>query len=159
MKRSYSEITLPSRREFCSRACHLVSAGALGVLAGCGGGATSPDGGGTPLPVVSAARVPGGLTVTIDTSSPLATVGGMALVQAPGAYFLVTRTAQDSFTALTGTCTHEACTVSGYSGTTYVCPCHGLEFSTTGAVVRGPASRALQQYTTQFANGVLTIAA
>jgi len=45
------------------------------------------------------------------------------------------------------------------AGSSYVCPCHGSRFDTSGRVLNGPASRALRQYQTQFANGVLTVTA
>jgi hypothetical protein len=54
------------------------------------------------------------------------------------------------------TCTHESCTITGFADSSYVCPCHGSRFDTSGRVLNGPASRALRQYQTQFANGVLT---
>ena len=41
-------------------------------------------------------------------------VGGAALVRTSVRDFLVARTAQDAFTALTATCTHEACTITGF---------------------------------------------
>ena len=98
------------------------------------------------------------VTLSVDASSPLATVGNAALVQASGTVgFLVARTAQDSFTALTAMCTHQGCTITNYQSPTYGCPCHGSEFSTTGAVKNGPASSPLRQFSTQFANSVLTI--
>jgi Rieske Fe-S protein len=71
--------------------------------------------------------------------------------------FLVARTAQDAFAAFTATCTHEACTISGFNNQTFVCPCHGSQFNTNGGVVNGPATRALPQYAARFANGTLTI--
>jgi Rieske Fe-S protein len=79
-------------------------------------------------------------------------------VQSGSGSFLVTRAAQSSFTALTATCTHEGCTVTGFSNQAFVCPCHGSQFNATGAVVKGPASSPLRQFATQFANNVLTIA-
>jgi len=70
----------------------------------------------------------------------------------------VARTAQDTFTALTATCTHEACTITGFDSSAYVCPCHGSRFNTSGRVLTGPASSSLRTFTTQFSNNVLTIA-
>ena len=90
-------------------------------------------------------------------SSAFAAVGSLAMVQTSLGLFLLARTAQDAFSALTSVCTHEACAINGgAAGNQFVCPCHGSRFSTSGAVVNGPASRPLQQYPTQFANSVLT---
>jgi Rieske Fe-S protein len=97
--------------------------------------------------------------VAIDTGSPLATVGGAALVQSSRGNFLVTRTAQDAFIALTAICTHEGCTITGLRNQTFVCPCHGSQYTSAGAVVSGPAPRPLQAFSATFANGTLTITA
>ena len=97
-------------------------------------------------------------TLTVDSSSPLNAVGGAALVQTTSGNLLVTRTAQDTFAAFTATCTHEACTITGFQDQLFVCPCHGSQFNTSGRPVSGPASRTLRQYTTAFAGSVLTIA-
>lgn len=155
---------LHSRRQFCIGACQAASVAALGglastLLAGCGGSSpTSPSGGlGSALPIVNASRANGVVTVTIDNGSPLASVGGVALVQASGGVFLVARTTQDSFTALTAICTHQMCTITNFSNQLFVCPCHGSEFDTSGQVARGPAGLPLHQYPTQFGNNVLTI--
>jgi len=95
--------------------------------------------------------------VQIDSASPLAAVGSAALVRSSAGLFLVARTGDASFTALTSTCTHETCTITGYQSGTYVCPCHLSEFSTSGAVVQGPASAGLRSYATSFAPPTLTI--
>ena len=97
--------------------------------------------------------------MTIDAASPLASPGSAALVQSPLGTLLVSRTASDAFSALTATCTHEGCSITGFLDSSYVCPCHGSRFDTSGRVLNGPASRSLRQYQTQFANGVLTITA
>jgi cytochrome b6-f complex iron-sulfur subunit len=161
VKRIAVESVAQSRREFCQHACHAASLAALGLLLpGCGGSSpTSPTGGGgvPNLPVLSSTISGSAFTLTIDASSPLNTVGNAALVQASGRQFLVAHTAQDTFVALTATCTHEACTVSGFSGGSYVCPCHGSRYNTAGAVLSGPAPRNLAQFASAFANGVLTV--
>jgi cytochrome b6-f complex iron-sulfur subunit len=150
-----------TRREFCQQACQAASLLALGVaMPACGGGGspTAPSGtSAPPLPVIAGNLSGNTVTVGIDGSSPLSSVGGAALVQAGNRAVLVSRTAQDAFTALTATCTHEACTVNGFQSSLYVCPCHGSQYSTTGTVVRGPATRGLQQFPAQLSNNVLTI--
>jgi Rieske Fe-S protein len=106
---------------------------------------------------VTATVLNGTAVLTIDAASPLAPVGGMALVRSSTGEFLVTRTSQGSCTAVTAVCTHEGCTVSGFEGQTFVCPCHGSQYNTNGSVVRGPATVPLRQYPTQLADGVLMI--
>jgi Rieske Fe-S protein len=131
------------------------------VLQACGGSGGNPSGpsGVGSLPVINATPANGSVALTIDAGSPLAAVGSAALIQTPNNFLLVAHTAQDSFIALNGTCTHQLCTITGFGSGTYVCPCHGSQFDTTGRVVAGPAPRNLAQHATQFANGVLTIAA
>ena len=147
-----------TRRTFCARAARLAVFGsAIGaVLQGCS--PTSPSNVPT-LPTVAGTTVNGGITLAIDAASPLATVGNAALVQAASGAFLVARAAQSSFVALSAICTHQACTITGFSGQTYVCPCHGSTFDLNGHVVAGPAPSSLHQYPTQFTGGVLTITA
>ena len=103
--------------------------------------------------------IDGAPTVSIDAASPLASIGKPALVQSPAGSFLVTRTNQDTFVALAAQCTHYICTVKNFSGSVYVCPCHGSQFDVTGQVVHGPATKPLQQYATRFSGGTLRISA
>ena len=150
-----------TRRAFCAQACAAASLAVLATLTdACGGSPTEPSSGSSApqLQTVSGSVLNGVVSVNIAAGSTLATPGAAALVQATNGSFLVARTAQDSFTALTAVCTHEGCTVSGFQNQNYVCPCHGSTFTTSGSVVAGPASRPLRQFTTQFANNVLTIA-
>jgi cytochrome b6-f complex iron-sulfur subunit len=99
------------------------------------------------------------VTVLLGPSSPLATVGGLAIVaMQTGAFLLAARTSPNTFTALSATCTHQACTISAYTGRTFVCPCHGSEFDTSGRLISGPAATPLAQFATSFADNTLTIA-
>jgi cytochrome b6-f complex iron-sulfur subunit len=147
------------RREFCVHACQAASLAALGgILPGCGSSNPTGASGNVPqLTTVNGSVANGAVTVTVDAASPLNNVGGAALVQSSVGNFLVSRTGQSTFVALTAICTHEQCTVTGFQNSQYVCPCHGSQYSTTGAVVMGPATRALQQFSTQFASPTLTI--
>ena len=150
--------SIQTRREFC--ACCSKAAGllALGGVAGCGGSPTSPSSNSQPLASVSATV--SGRTVTVPTAgNSLATVGGMAIVQTGIGNFLVTRTGATSANVLTATCTHEGCTVSNFSGSQFVCPCHGSTYSTSGTVVQGPATRPLQSFAAQVSGDVLTFTA
>lgn len=146
-----------TRREFCVRTCQAVSLLTLGAaFPACGGSTTSPSSAPV-LPSVAGTLVNRTLTVTIDAASPLAGVGGAATVRVATGTYLVARTAQNSFAAVTAVCTHEGCAVTGFANSLYVCPCHGSEFSTSGSVVKGPASSALRQFPTTFEGNVVTV--
>lgn len=152
-----------TRRQFC-RQCSagLAALGGTAILGACGGGSpTSGSGGGgfggSSLPRISGSGAGGGIQVTVDASSPLASTGALALVTSSLGSVLVARTGSDTFTALSATCTHQGCAITGFSGASFVCPCHGSQFDANGRVLNGPATRSLQQFNTQFANGVLTI--
>jgi cytochrome b6-f complex iron-sulfur subunit len=157
-------MTDQTRREFCTQACQLASMAAVAaplgaLLQGCGGGGSA---GTLPsdvpvLPTVSGTVASGAVNVNVDASSPLAPVGSAALVQSSSGLFLVAHTGQDAFTAFGATCTHAQCTIIGFVGSSFVCPCHGSRFSTSGAVQNGPATRALRALSTRVANNVLTI--
>ena len=51
-----------------------------------------------------------------------------------------------AYRAFTSICTHEGCTVTGYSGGRMICPCHGSEYNQNGQVVNGPAPSNLREY-------------
>jgi cytochrome b6-f complex iron-sulfur subunit len=153
------DLALPitTRREFCVRTCQAVSLLALGaVVPACGGSSTSPSSA-PALPSVSGTLVNRTLTIAVDAASPLAAVGGAATVTVSTGTYLVARTGQNAVTTVTAVCTHEGCAVSGFANSRYVCPCHGSEFTTSGAVVQGPASSSLRQFPTSFDNGAVTI--
>jgi cytochrome b6-f complex iron-sulfur subunit len=152
-----------SRREFCVHACQAASLVTIAsLLEGCGGSSpTSPGGGGgpvtgPPLPIVTGTVNNRVVSLTVDAGSPLASVGSAVLVSTSSGNFLVAHTGQTTFVALTAICTHEACTVTLFENSNYVCPCHGSTYSTSGAVLGGPAPRPLQQFPTQFNNNVVT---
>ena len=89
---------------------------------------------------------PSGDTLLIDLSeekySALAAAGGSAIVE----NIIVINTGEE-FIALSSVCTHQGCSVSYDHGEGNLpCPCHGSLFSTSGAVLSGPASSALKKY-------------
>jgi cytochrome b6-f complex iron-sulfur subunit len=150
-------LDLYDRREFCKRLTSAAACtGGLALLPGCSGNGSSSIPG-SPLSTMTGSISSGKLTLTITAGSPLDATGGMAIVTSPSGTFLVTRTSTTAFLAVTAQCTHQACVVSNGTGTSYVCPCHGSEFDTSGRVIVGPATVPLQQLQTQFANNVLTI--
>ena len=148
-----------TRREFCSRACGAATMIAAGTwLTSCAGNSpTSPSTvSASPLSALSTTVAGRTISVALDTASALATIGSAAIAQTSLGVFLIARTGQDTFTVLTATCTHQGCTITGYASQRFVCPCHGSEYTTSGAVVTGPAPTSLRQYASQVANGILS---
>lgn len=151
--------TRVSRRRFCGDACQAASGAALATLVSACSGSGSPT---SPSAMTStlgalAGRFSGSVVQATIAGSALASIGGAALVQSNAGVFLVSRTSETTFTAIDAVCTHEGCTVTEASGTAYVCPCHGSRYSRTGQVLGGPATAALRQYASTFADGVLSI--
>lgn len=142
------------RRDFC-QTISLISVASLAHA--CSGGAGPSSIGAPSLPTIDANVVGGAITLTVDASSPISPLGSAALVQTSDGNYLVAHTAEEAFTALTAVCTHQGCTVTGYQNSIYICPCHGSEYSTSGTVLRGPASAPLQSFATRFASPLLTI--
>jgi Rieske Fe-S protein len=69
---------------------------------------------------------------------------------------VITKDASGAVHAFSSTCTHQGCTVSGVSGGTINCPCHGSRFDArTGAPVAGPATRPLPPVTVVVRAGVI----
>ena len=127
---------------------------AAGSLAACGGSPSSPSAPTAPaIPATVTGRV---VSIALDTATALSAVGSAGIVQTSLGSFLVAHAGQNTYTALNATCTHEGCVVNGFEGGRYVCPCHGSQFATSGAVVMGPAARALSQYPTQVSGTTLT---
>ena len=152
--------SVQTRRDFCVRTCQAVSLLTLGaVIPACGGSSTSPTNSAPALPTVGGSLAGRTLTITVATGSPLANVGGAAMVSASTGTYLVARTSQSAVTAVTAVCTHEGCAVTGFDSGHYVCPCHGSTFTTSGTVVQGPASSPLRQFPATFdaASNVVTI--
>ena len=153
------ELSTPTRRDFCACCCKTAGLVALGAVAGCGGGPTGPSSNAESLTSVTATVSGRTVSVSLGASSPLASTGVMAVTQTSVGTFLLTRTGATSMTVLTATCTHEGCTITGFSGSQFVCPCHGSTFSTSGSVIKGPANRPLQQFAATVSADVATFTA
>jgi cytochrome b6-f complex iron-sulfur subunit len=156
--------TLGTRRDFCVAACQALSLGAIAAtLQACGGGNNpnepSDEFSNVPsLPTIPATVSNGAATVTVGGTA-LANNGGTALVQSSLGTMLVVRNDTTTVSAFTATCTHAQCTVTGFTEGVFQCPCHGSRYSTSGTVVRGPATQALRRFNASIANDVITITA
>jgi Rieske Fe-S protein len=134
-----------TRRMFCATLCQ---------AAACAAAASARQN--AALPIVRG-QVDGDRVTVRIASTALAEVGGRARIASTAGAFLVSRTSEREFVALTGTCSHESCQITDADVEAYICPCHESKFSATGSVLRGPAELPLQEYETTFADGLLTI--
>jgi cytochrome b6-f complex iron-sulfur subunit len=153
-----SPVSILSRREFARRASAAPLACVAALTAACGGGDDGGDGGGPAAPGGNGVTIAGTImTVPLAQNPTLNQSGGMVLV--PQAQALVIRVSATVYQAMTSVCTHQACTVNSFDGARLACPCHGSQFSTSGAVVRGPATAPLRTYPTAFdpATGTITV--
>lgn len=76
-------------------------------------------------------------------------VGGVLRVSAPGSGdpVYVQQPKAGQYTALSGVCSHSGCTVNPPKDGRFVCPCHNSCFdAATGAVLQGPATKALARF-------------
>ena len=154
MDPSTAPLVLRTRREFCAYACQMASLAAAGSIAACSS-PTSPSSA-TPLPTIPGSVTGRTVSVTVDAASGLTSVGSAVMIASSRGAFLVARTGETTFTALTAVCTHEGCTIDGFDANQFICPCHDSHFTTSGVVTQGPASRALEQFPTQFVDPILT---
>ena len=131
-----------TRREFVIRGS---AVGIAIMLAGCAtGGPTAPG------------NV--NLTINIVDYPPLASVGGVAYVDASGNRLAVVRLDANTFDALSRVCPHQGGTVAN-DGAGFQCPVHGARFDDTGTWIGGQPTNNLTSYRTQFdsGTGMLTI--
>jgi len=152
------------RRAFALKAAALGTAGAIGVvLAGLAAGvgrlvghyndvAAPTDTGtlspGKTSPTTAGTANPPGRSVGLASE---VAVGGGATFTDPrtGDPAVVVQPTAGTFVAFDAVCPHEGCTVAYVApDKLFICPCHGSRFNgTTGALVKGPATRGLTPIT------------
>jgi Rieske Fe-S protein len=80
----------------------------------------------------------------------LENVGGYVTFNDP-ASFIIMRTGEADFMALSLTCTHAGCPVNWISSSAiFSCPCHGSQYDKNGKRIAGPAQRDLTPYNTEY---------
>jgi Rieske Fe-S protein len=136
----------PSRRELIATSA--ASAVAALLVTACGGASDTTG-------VVTG---PVSLSVRVSSYAALANVGGMAQVDNGGTPVAAVRTGATTFDAFSLICPHFGCTV-GISGSSFLCPCHGARFASSGAWTGGQRTSNLASLTTSYdaTTGVLTI--
>ena len=125
-----------SRRQFLAATA---AGGALVSLAACAEGPTIPKS--------------GRISITVGDFPGLATVGTLVKV---GTSHAAKRTGTDTFTAYSMFCTHAGC-ATFLSSQKFVCPCHGSQFDSNGAVLQGPADKSLAVLPTSYDAGTDTL--
>jgi nitrite reductase/ring-hydroxylating ferredoxin subunit len=105
-------------------------------------GAGSPAGSGSSQGIIALSKVPSDSAVSVKDPT-----GRTLLISLSGG----------RLTALDSTCTHQGCTV-GIVGDHLACPCHGSQFSLTGAVESGPATVPLHPVEVKVSSGEVVLA-
>jgi cytochrome b6-f complex iron-sulfur subunit len=138
------------RKEFISQVG--IGAASLLFLNCVGGCSKSADTAAAP-PVSAPTGVDFRLDLSASSNAALATNGGFVYTNG----IIVARTVSGSYIAVSQACTHQGTSVQYQSSDRFFCPNHGSVFSTTGAVVTGPATLPLTKYNTSLSGNMLRV--
>ncbi|GAB5519361.1 MAG: hypothetical protein RhofKO_16120 [Rhodothermales bacterium] len=146
-----------SRRTFVRKASASAVLLALGLnLSACDSsdpGTDEPE----PTPGGDSGISVSGDTITLDlTKSDAAQVGNAGGFLITGGSIIINLDG-DTIRAFTSRCTHTGCAVNDFRNNEILCPCHGSKFSTSGAVVAGPAPSPLDEYTVNRSGDTVTV--
>ena len=132
------------RRDFIVTGCQAGLGLCLGALLGAGCGAAAYYA--QTIPYAQKIAVPKSEFQYLKKEEPR--TRSHVYIKMPGSAFPVCLYKTDGrYTACLLECTHRGCEVE-VQGARYVCPCHGSEFNTAGAVLEGPAERPLKTFKT-----------
>ena len=122
------------RRTFLAQSALLAAAVAL---AACGASdATAPE-------------LTGQASIKVTDYPALSSVGGIAMVTLQGSPLAIVRTGTSTYVALSRICPHAGSTVN-QSGSGFLCPNHGAQFSANGTWVGGQRTSNLRSYPTSY---------
>lgn len=142
------------RKEFLSTFGYglaVVCAG--GCLASCSKSNTdySPGGGAGPTPSA-------GTSFSVDLSTEIKDVGESVIKKEVIVVRLSEGTDVTAFTAVQVACTHQGTAIYyDASKGNFVCPNHGSQFTTAGAVINGPATASLKKYKIAISGNTMTV--
>lgn len=91
---------------------------------------------------------------TVNISSGALSAAGGYLIQSG---VIVARTTSNAFVAVSATCTHQGGTLGFTGSNIFSCPVHGATFDTSGNVLSGPATTALQKFNTTLSGNSLRV--
>jgi cytochrome b6-f complex iron-sulfur subunit len=142
------------RNEFLSK----LGIGVAAVCVGCAFASCSKSGDSTNS---SSAPAPGSGTVfTADLTTELTAIGQNKVASGVILVRIATGNVASSFTAVQIACTHQGNFINYNTAQgIFICPAHGSEFSSSGSVLLGPATTALQKYTVSINGSLLTVTA
>jgi Rieske Fe-S protein len=145
------------REEFLKK----LGVGTLAACMGCNLVSCSKKADTTPTTNGQNAPAPGsGMVLSTDLNSTLINVGDSKTSNGIIIVRIATGNVVSSFIAVQVACTHEGAAINyNQSQGLFICPLHGSEFSKTGAVIQGPALKALQNYTVTINGTTLTVIA
>ncbi|MXV49861.1 Rieske 2Fe-2S domain-containing protein [Pedobacter sp. HMF7647] len=129
-----------------------VAAACTGCLAACKKSGSDSDGG--PQPPTP----PANINFSIDLNSEIKNIGESKVSN--GVIVVRTGPTNDvsSFTAVQVACTHEGTSINyNANQARFICPNHGSQFATTGAVLLGPAATSLKVYNISIQGSTLTV--
>jgi Rieske Fe-S protein len=146
------------RQEFLAKLGISMAAVCTGCsLVGCGSKNNDPAPGTTtnnPPPSGS------GNVFSINLATDLQTIGSFKVASGVILVRLAADNVASSFTAVQVACTHEGTSINyNTSQGKFICPNHGSQFSTSGAVLLGPAAISLKKYNVTVNGDTLTVTA
>ncbi|GEP98322.1 QcrA and Rieske domain-containing protein [Chitinophaga cymbidii] len=145
------------RRDFLSTMGMTLAIACAGGIAACSKGGDSPEPDPNPNPNPNPNP---GTRLTVNLNSQVQNVGDYLISGGVVLIRIAAGNVPASFSAVTSTCTHQGCTLSGYSGGKIECgsSCgHGSRFNADGSVSNGPATTALAKYTVEISGTTLTV--
>ena len=106
----------------------------------------------------TAPSIPSGTTIKVSDFSALSADGGVAVTSVSGAPVAIVRQSATSYIVLSRVCPHQGGIVNR-SGSGFLCPNHGAQFTLTGQWAGGQPTSNLHSYATSFdaSTGMLTI--
>lgn len=94
------------------------------------------------------------IDLSLNENSVLNNTGGSKVING----IIIVNAGSNGYLALSSACTHQGAQISFNSkANNFQCPSHGSIFSTTGAVIQGPATIALKTYGVSQSGNILTI--
>jgi Rieske Fe-S protein len=109
----------------------------------------------TDLPPV----VSGTITIPLDQYPSLQMPGGTLVGKPVGLddKLIIARVSDTEIVCVSAICTHQGCTIAlNLPANDFKCPCHGSEFSFTGAVKSSPATTPVKSYAVAFDSTAMT---